>query len=364
VFKNGPGYDHEAQRHYLHQDLSGKQVWIQRTDGHGGMDYWYAFAGNPSASFANPGAPPPASSIDVVRHAGANRYATAAAVSAASFEPGVPVAYVATGAGFPDALAGGAAAAVNGGPVLLVSPDGVPSATAAELDRLNPGEIVVLGGTGVVSNATKNTLEQYTNGSVRRVAGSTRYETAAAISADTFAPGVPVAYIATGSTFPDALAGTPPAANEGGPVLLVNPTELPAAVAAELDRLNPGRIVILGGGGVVSSGVAERLHDYTNGSVKRLSGSDRYATAVAVSKASFGASDTVFVATGANFPDALAGGPVAGMDGVPLLLVPSTSLPSVVRAELLRLDPETVVILGGTGSISNAVVDSIKALFN
>jgi putative cell wall-binding protein len=147
-------------------------------------------------------------------------------------------------------------------------------------------------------------------------------------------------------------------------VLLVNPTELPAAVAAELDRLNPGRIVILGGGGVVSSGVAAQLQAYTDGPVKRLSGADRYATAVAVSKASFGASDTVFVATGANFPDALAGGPVAGMDGMPLLLVPSTSLPDVVRAELLRLDPETVVVLGGTGSISNAVVDSIEALFN
>ncbi|HYM52843.1 MAG TPA: hypothetical protein VEW45_05075, partial [Candidatus Dormibacteraeota bacterium] len=92
VARNAPGYDAVAQRHFGHSDLAGKQVWIQRTSGHGGMDYWFGYAGNPSASFANPGAPPVPSSLAVVRHAGADRYATAAAVSAASFAPGVPVA--------------------------------------------------------------------------------------------------------------------------------------------------------------------------------------------------------------------------------------------------------------------------------
>jgi putative cell wall binding repeat protein len=138
VARNAPGYDAVAQRHFAHPDLAGKQVWIQRTSGHSGMDYWFGYAGNPYASFANPNAPPGQSSLDVVRYAGADRYATAAAVSAAAFNPGVPVAYVAIGNNFPDALAGGAAAAVNGGPVLLLSAAGVPDATAAELDRLNP----------------------------------------------------------------------------------------------------------------------------------------------------------------------------------------------------------------------------------
>jgi putative cell wall-binding protein len=222
----------------------------------------------------------------------------------------------------------------------------------------------VLGSNAVVSNATKAALATYaTSGWVRRLAGSTRYETAAAISADTFAPGVPVAYVATGANFPDALAGTPPAGSQGGPVLLTALTELPAAVAAELDRLNPGRIVILGGTTAVSNGVATQLDAYTAGSVTRLSGSDRYATAVVVSSASFSSADTVYIATGANFPDALAGGPVAGRDDVPLLLVPAGALPNVVRQELMRLDPSTVVILGGTSVVSSAVVSEIQALF-
>jgi putative cell wall-binding protein len=365
VARNAPGYDAVAQRHFGHPDLSGKQVWIQRTGG-SNLDYWYAYAGNPAASFANPNAAPqaPSTSLEVVRRAGADRYATAAAVSAASFAPGVPVAYVATGANFPDALAGGAAAAVGGGPVLLVTADEIPAATAAELQRLQPTEIVVLGGTAAVREATLKSLAVYSTGNVtRRIAGATRYETAAAISADTFAPGVPVAYVATGTNFPDALAGNPPAGSQGGPVLLTGPTELPDAVAAELDRLNPGRIVILGATGAVSSGVAAELAAYTSGAVTRLSGSDRYATAVAVSRASFLTADTVYVATGANFPDALAGGPVAGIQGVPLLLVPTNTVPDVVRQELLRLDPSTVVVLGGTGVVSTGVVSELQALF-
>jgi putative cell wall-binding protein len=360
VARNAPGYDAAAQRHFGHPDLSGKQVWIQRTGSN--PDYWFGYAGNPAASYANPNAPPAAPSLQVVRYAGADRYATAAAVSAASFAPGVPVAYVATGANFPDALAGGAAAGFKGGPVLLVSATGVPGSTAAELERLQPAEIVVLGGSSVVSGATFDALAAYAP-EVRRLAGANRYETAAAISADTFAQGVPVAYVATGANFPDALAGTPVAGSLGGPMLLTATNELPGAIAAELDRLNPARIVILGATGAVSSGVASQLAAYTSGSVTRLSGADRYATAVAVSRASFASADTVFVATGANFPDALAGGPVAAMQDVPLLLVPATTLPNVVRQELLRLGPSKVVVLGSTGVVSNAIVSEMQSLF-
>ncbi len=87
------------------------------------------------------------------RLAGADRYATAAAISAASFANGAPVAYLATGANFPDALAGAVAAARAGGPLLLTTTDVLPTPTANELHRLAPGRIVVLGSSGVVGNA-------------------------------------------------------------------------------------------------------------------------------------------------------------------------------------------------------------------
>lgn len=90
----------------------------------------------------------------VERLAGENRFGTAAAVSAAGFEPGVANVFIATGANFPDALAGGAAGAASGTPVLLVTADSVPGEIRAELQRLQPQAITVLGGEQVVGAAS------------------------------------------------------------------------------------------------------------------------------------------------------------------------------------------------------------------
>jgi putative cell wall-binding protein len=198
----------------------------------------------------------------VERQSGGDRYATAADVSSNTFAPGVPVAYVATGQNFPDALAAAAAAGSQGGPVLLVTKTSIPDATATELDRLKPGRIVVAGGTGVVSNGVLAALDGYTAGAVERHSGANRYATAASISSHTFAPGVPVVYIATGLNFPDALAAAAAAGGLGGPVLLVGSTTIPTDTAAELNRLKPARIVVAGGTGVVSDGVLTQLAVY------------------------------------------------------------------------------------------------------
>ncbi len=296
------------------------------------------------------------------RLAGPDRYATAASVSAWQFDPGVPVAYVATGSDYPDALAGGAAAAASGGPILLVGADAIPAATASELSRLKPGRIVVLGGTSVVSSAVESALGTFTAGGVTRIAGTDRFATAAAISARTFASGVPVAYVATGSGFADALSGGAAAGRTRGPILLVGRDQVPTATAAELTRLKPQRIVVLGGTGVISEAVRTSLAAYTGGGVSRLAGDSRYATAVAVSQSGFpDGAKVVFVASGTVFPDGLSVAPAAGTRVAPLLLVPGDQLPAEVAAELKRLAPSTVIVVGGSGVVSEAVLSAIRA---
>ncbi|MEO5918021.1 MAG: S8 family serine peptidase, partial [Candidatus Limnocylindrales bacterium] len=128
------------------------------------------------------------------RYAGTSRFATAAAISAQTFVPGVAVAYIAYAYNFPDALAGAAAAGTVQGPVLLANSTGaLDPATIAELTRLQPHKIIVLGGTGVISDAVRQALAAYaTSGTVVRYAGTSRFATAAAISAQTFVPGVAV----------------------------------------------------------------------------------------------------------------------------------------------------------------------------
>lgn len=295
------------------------------------------------------------------RRSGTDRYASAAALSAATFAPNVPVAYISTGRGFADALAAGAAAARLGGPVLLTEPSRLPAATAAELKRLRPARIIVAGGTSVVSSAVLSALRSYA-GTVTRQSGSDRYATAAAISAATFGTNVPVVYIATGRNFPDALAGGPAAGMLRGPVLLVETNEIPAATARELKRLAPARIVVAGGSSVIGNAVLNGLKAYS-GTVVRQAGGDRYATAVAISVANHraGSAEVVYIATGTSFPDALAAAPIAARQRGPVLLVAPTSLPSSVANELKRLSPNRVVIVGGSLSVSDRVVQAILA---
>lgn len=302
-----------------------------------------------------------------VRIAGDDRYATAADISAASYKPGVAVAYLATGSVFADALAGGPAAAKLGGPVLLTGRDSLPAETAAELGRLAPQRIVVLGGPSVVSDAQLAKLGAYTSGTVQRIYGSDRYATAAAVSRATFGSGVAVAYVASGTTFPDALAGGAAAGKAGAPVLLTGATSsVPAATRNELARLKPGRIAVVGGSGIIPDGQLSVLAGYTGGTVTRIAGDDRYATAVEVSQAGFGADapGTVYLATGTQFPDGLAGAAPAARARGPLLLTTPSSLPDPVAAELRRLNPSTVVVLGGSGSVSSTVINQIHSLWD
>jgi putative cell wall-binding protein len=304
-----------------------------------------------------------AAGMSVQRFGGADRYATAALVSANHFAPGVAVAYVATGANFPDALAGGPAAARAGGPILLVARGQIPPATKAELTRLRPGRIIVLGGTAGVSDGVLAALGAYqTGGGVSRIGGADRYATAAAVSRATFAPGVATAYVATGLTFPDALVGGAAAARAGSPVLLTKAGGLPGSTERELRRLAPGRIVVLGGTSAVSDGVVARLRTLaTSGKVIRLAGADRYATAVAVSAASFPAGvPALFVATGQAFPDALVAVPAAAKTGAAVLLVPGSSVPGTIRREAARLDPGALRLLGGLAVMNERVTFDLR----
>jgi putative cell wall-binding protein len=209
----------------------------------------------------------------------------------------------------------------------------------------------------------------YVQTPVARLAGPDRYATSAEISFWHYPVGQPVVYIATGTNFPDALAGAAAAGHDQAPLLLVNGASgsIHPWVAEELDLLEPGRIVVLGGAGAVSPAIVAQLQSYAPTS--RISGTDRYSTAVAISQATYPtpAVETVYLATGTAFPDALAVAAVAGSDDAPLLLVPGPApnlagVPSVI-AELTRLGPDRIVLIGGPGAVSPGIEAHIRSLF-
>lgn len=292
---------------------------------------------------------------DPDRWAGSDRYGTAEAIDDNNFPDGpTPVVFVASGAAFPDALTGAVAAAKQHAPLVITAPDSLPASTQAELGRLKPQKIVILGGTASVSTAVEQQLDAMVADpadDVQRIAGTDRYATAAAIATTFFTGPVPVLYIANGLNFPDALAGAAAAGHLGAPILLVTPGSIPAATAQAITALAPKSIKVLGGTASVSDAVKTALAGDTTGAVTRLAGADRYATAVAISQDTYPGSPsvaTLYVACGSNFPDALVGAAL----GQPLILTDGRTVAASVLAEVTRLHPGRLVFLGGPASIS------------
>lgn len=312
----------------------------------------------PSTPTTGPGVATPASGIS--RLSGADRYATAIAV-AGQYRPGVDAVYVATGANFPDALSAAAAAALVGGPLLLTPTATLPKAVAEAIKRLAPKKIYVVGGGGAVSPKVADALNRIAP--TARLGKLDRYATGLHIVDSTFKAAT-TAFIATGRAFPDALAATGAAGATGAPVILVDGARavVPANTLATLKRLGVTRVVIAGGTGAVSSGIASQLS--RSFSVTRLGGADRYATASAINDRFFAdsTSDTLFLSTGQNFPDALAGAALAGALKSPLYVTTPGCVPDAARTSIAKYGAAKTVVLGGTAVVGDTAAKNLGCL--
>jgi putative cell wall-binding protein len=302
----------------------------------------------------------------VDRVAGENRFETAVAASRGSRVIAETVVTAAAGA-FPDALAAVPLAHRLDAPLLLVG-DEVPEVVLADIERLGAFEAVVVGGTDAVPEAVDEQLARE-DVEVRRVAGEDRYATAAAVAAELGAE-AGEAIVASGERFPDALAAGPLAGGSDAPILLTRRDQLPAATSAALADLGMQRTTVVGGPAAVSGAVEGQLPSAT-----RVAGADRYATAAAVAAEGVRRGldlEQVGVATGADFPDALAAGPalLAGYGGAPglgpLLLVDGRrSDGGAAAAEFLRQHQDAVrqaLVFGGPTAVTDTVANRLETV--
>jgi putative cell wall-binding protein len=200
-----------------------------------------------------------------------------------------------------------------------------------------------------------------------RLGGRDRFETNAMIvqegwqSADTV-----VVVRGTGKDkFADALSAGLLAYQYDAPILLVDQNRIPQSIEDTLVKLKPKNAFIIGGTGVVSDEVAQQLESF-NIRVERIGGADRRETAVKVAdrvreKANF---DTVILATGKDFPDALSAAPFSAMYNMPVLFTTNKineySLDDINRQALNRWGVKKVIIVGGPIVISNSIEVDIK----
>lgn len=297
---------------------------------------------------------------------GQSRYDTAVRSSWTAFpDPGDAKAVVlATGENWPDALGGAALAGATGGPVLLTQPGTLPDSVRAEIERLDVAKVYVLGGGSSVSTAVADAVDSISGVSVQRIGGVDRWDTAARIAAETKARmtaagrTVDGVYIATGRSFPDALAASPAAYSTGRPILLTEPSLLPTTTALAIDALGVDDAWVIGGQGAVGTTATAGI-EALGLTVERLAGATRFETALQLAQhgEDLGLSwSDLGIATGYSYADALAGGVAQGATGSLLLLTPGTSLDPGVAAAITahRTEIGRIRCFGGTAAVGDA----------
>lgn len=300
------------------------------------------------------------------RVAGADRFATSVAASVAAFPTpsDVDTVYLASARNYPDALAAGPAAAAQGAALLLTEPWGIPASIAAEIHRLSPAHIVLVGGPKALERSVETAAAGF-GAAVRRVAGADRFSTSRTLVSEVFAErGAQHVWIATANNYPDALAAGPAAASKKMPIVLVNgeASRLDADTRALLTSLGTERVSIAGGTSVVSTGIAADLKQLLGqNNVERAGGGDRFETAIAINRLAFGNAPAgdAYVATGLNYPDALSVAVLAGMRARPLYLTMPRCAPPALASELNMAKTTRIRLVGGQ-QVVHSYVASLK----
>lgn len=199
-----------------------------------------------------------------------------------------------------------------------------------------------------------------------RLAGSTRYDTAVAISQATFGPGKTLTnevVIARGDLFPDALVASFLASLYNGPhpILLTPGDQLPPAVLDEIRRLASFRVYVVGDTSAISPTIEAQVRAIVP-EVLRVGGPTRYDTAEAITGMIGETRGIAFVVSGENFPDALAVAPLAFAESIPIILTTGNGLHPAARQGIVNAHARDIIVVGGSAAVSDAVLGELHTV--
>ncbi|AGY78181.1 cell wall-binding repeat-containing protein [Clostridium autoethanogenum] len=287
------------------------------------------------------------------RLCGNNRYETNSKIVDSGWTSSEYV-VIASGEGFADALCAAPLAEKNKAPILLTGRDALSSEAKEQLTRLKVKRVFIVGGTASVSDNVKSEITNM-NIETTRIYGQNRFETSLAVAKAL--GNINGVVVTNGFGFADALSIAPIAAKKGMPILLTDKDDLSTPIKEFLHNSSYNESYIVGGTGVISDKVSSQLNNVT-----RLGGNSRYDTNSAILNhfANDFSYDKVYIASGENYPDALSGSVLAASSSSPLILVGSYVDPSVessIKAQHEKYN--NVVALGGTGVVTDSVINSI-----
>lgn len=292
------------------------------------------------------------SALTYGRLAGNTRYETAKIISG-EFNK-ADVAILVTGMDYPDALAATPLAKKYNAPILLTNSKTLDSNALSEIQRLAVSKVFIVGGTTVIASSIENQIKSM-DIEVERIAGNNRYETSVNVANKVgIENGV---FVTTGLNFADSLSAGAIAGILEMPIILTSGTTLVNS-ALELVNNTPKSYVI-GGPIIVQDFVVNKLPN-----CKRIYGSDRYATNKLIIEEfkEYLNFSNAYVAIGTNFPDALAGGALAALNGNAIVLTAVN--PSNYTKDIISVNNiQNVTALGGTTVLSDNTLNLLDNQF-
>lgn len=287
------------------------------------------------------------------RIGGLTRFETAINISQEGWPSGADTVILARADDYADALAGATLAYEHDAPILLTSSGTLTVVTLTEIERLQAEKVFVLGGEEAIHPLVKQELENR-GLIVQRIAGYTRFETAAEIARETFPDGSDNIVLVYSHDFPDAISAAPYAARNGYPILLTGKQNLPEITKKVTEELGAVNTFVIGGSSVIED---MAFVDLPGG--VRLSGNDRYLTNLAVAEYFASASNEMYMATGADYADALTGAALAAKNDRGILLV-GQQIPDTLQTFLGSRGINQFTILGGEAAVGKGVEDQLK----
>ena len=296
---------------------------------------------------------------------GKDRYETSALISAKTFKSSETVILV-NGTASADGLTISPIASYLKAPILLVRDNSIPKEIANEINRLKATKVIIAGGEGVVSNKVVNEIKSLGISDIKRLGGKDRYETSFEIMKyiDSNLYDVTNIVVGNGLAEADMMSVSSFAGRDNMPIVLTKKDSINSNAYNWLKSENIENSYIIGGTGVVSDSLLNKIDLISNSNVKnnRLGGYDRYETnAKIISKFSTGDTNIIYMTKGLTLIDALSAAPVSALNNG-VIVLSGNSLSSSQKDALSKLEFNKLIQVGG--GVSNNAKNNIISFLN
>ncbi|HEK4633009.1 TPA: cell wall-binding protein Cwp10 [Clostridioides difficile] len=218
------------------------------------------------------------------------------------------------------------------------------------------------------SSGGGNSSDSTSNVTVKKLKGADRFETAIKISQSGWTKSDTVVIVnGEDKSMVDGLTATPLASIKNSPILLSSNEKLPQKTVEELKRLNPSKVVVIGGNNSMPNLVVEAIKAVNSKiSVQRIGGDTRYQTSINIAKEIDKTNNVskLYIGAGNGEADSLSIASLAGKEKTPIVLTQKDGVDNEAEQFIKSNKVSNIYFIGGVEKISNKAIEQVGKIAN